>query len=133
MIHQIKVVIKLITVKSFSRQTILKIQDDNRITDFYGVTKYYISGQNLLNYYRQVVYKFDSELVKDFYGKTLYRLNGNDFKDFYGVTLLKFDGSYIKDFYGRILYIIDGTLNSQIKMILGTLYMEFGSLEKSVK
>ena len=124
---------KMITVKTFSRQIILNVYENDRIVDFYGRTKFCIKGSNLTDFYGRTLYRVDGDYVKDFYGKMLYKLSGNEFKDFYGKTLLKFESDSIKDFYGKYLYLFTGNLDNLHKMILGTLYMEYGSIENAIK
>ena len=122
----------MITIKNFSRQIILRIYENDRICDFYGRTKFNIRSTSLTDFYGRVLYKFDGEWVKDFYSRMLYKLSGSDFKDFYGKIVLKFDRDSIKDFYGRYLYFIEGDLDDLHKKILGSLFMEYGSLEDAI-
>ena len=124
----------MITIRSFnSRQVILNLYENDKITDFYGRIKYFISYSNIKNFSMQVLYKFDGEWITDFYGKMLYKLCGNEFKDFYGRTVLKFEGDMITDFYGRFLYLLDSPLSESDKKIIGTIYMEYGNLENAIK
>ena len=123
----------MITIRNFGRQIIINYYENDKINDFYGRTKYLIKRPNITNYYGKILYKIEGEWAKDFYGRMLYKLTGNEFREFSGKVILRFEKDSIRDFYGRFLYLVDGYLNDFDKLLLGTLYMEYGSLEDAIK